>query len=244
MIDKKDFTMAIVSSIVGGLVVFLASHSLGLFEKTLEDSQIEAISSNFVDDENLRTTLLKKMEDSGNFRGDDGNSPSTGAITEALKEDQEFLLQIKGDRGEIGPSLDNLPIGTIVGWHKSLPRTPSELSDSWVELNGQRLDDPESLYHNLEMPDLNNELYSGGKGRYLRGGVNSGETNESTYFSDNGNKYSAQGSRTYYGAAYGKYYDIDNTTGSAYSYSQDSQLGSVLRFQTAAMTVVWIMKVK
>ena len=61
----------------------------------------------------------------------------------------------------------NVPIGTIMAWHKSMKQTPS-LPKDWVECNGQKLRDPGSPYHGQMMPNLN------GKFLFLRGGSKSG----------------------------------------------------------------------
>lgn len=59
------------------------------------------------------------------------------------------------------------PIGAIVAWHKSLTHTPP-LPQGWVECNGQTLNDPESVYHGVAIPNLN------GQERFLRGSGTSG----------------------------------------------------------------------
>ena len=65
-----------------------------------------------------------------------------------------------------------LPIGSIIAWHRDMLGAEKRLiglPPGWVECNGQKIDDPESLYHNLKIPDLN------GDERFLRGGKDSGE---------------------------------------------------------------------
>ncbi|MCH8303729.1 MAG: hypothetical protein IIB94_01215 [Candidatus Marinimicrobia bacterium] len=64
-----------------------------------------------------------------------------------------------------------LPIGSIIAWHRDLLGAEKRLiglPPGWVECNGQKIDDPESLYHNLNIPNLNAD------GRFLRGGKDSG----------------------------------------------------------------------
>ena len=142
------------------------------------------------------------------------------------------------------PSLPSLPIGSIVAWDKSRTNTPGTLPANWVECNGQLLNIPDSPYNGQYAPDLNNNLYDSSRGRYLRGGLQSGLFNESTYYSDNGISYYPNSKdRKYYGAAYGRYFELDGDESVMDSFSL-SKIGSELRFQTAAMTVVWILRVK
>ncbi|HNR31689.1 MAG TPA: hypothetical protein PKI11_12445 [Candidatus Hydrogenedentes bacterium] len=59
------------------------------------------------------------------------------------------------------------PIGTIVGWHKNLSGTPA-LPGTWVQCNGQVINDAGSPYNGQTAPSLN------GTGRFLRGSATSG----------------------------------------------------------------------
>ena len=70
-----------------------------------------------------------------------------------------------------------VPTGTIVAWHKHMPSaTPVLLPAGWLECNGQTINDTESPYHNLVVPDLNGQWKSHhSKGLFLRGGSISGE---------------------------------------------------------------------
>jgi hypothetical protein len=136
-----------------------------------------------------------------------------------------------------------VPIGTIVAWHKSLSGVPS-LPDGWMECNGQQVQDAASPLNYAYLPDLNGEIYSGtGRGTYLRGGPVSGVTNNSTSFGPNNStsRYTAN-SGVYNGAAYHRITDADNTV-DAVTYVNGTG-APVFRFQVAAMTVVWIMRVK
>lgn len=136
------------------------------------------------------------------------------------------------------------PIGTIVAWHKNFGGMTQTLPHGWVELSGGSVNDPASPFHGKALPNLNMELYAagGGKGRYLRGGYISGLMNESTYYTDNGSGYTGPAG-AFYGYGGGKYHDVDYVNKDQSSYS-GSRLGAVRRFQTAAMTVVWIMRIK
>jgi len=62
-----------------------------------------------------------------------------------------------------------LPIGSIIDWHKSFTNTPA-LPGNWVECNGQVLSDSESVYNGQTIPDLN------GNNNFTRGNATSGTT--------------------------------------------------------------------
>ena len=61
----------------------------------------------------------------------------------------------------------DVPIGSIMAWHKSFPNTPS-LPAGWVECNGQILNEPGSPYDGQTIPDLNGALSN--VQRFIRGG--------------------------------------------------------------------------
>jgi hypothetical protein len=63
------------------------------------------------------------------------------------------------------------PIGCVVAWLKSFPNTPV-LPASWAECNGQVLNDAQSPYNGLSVPDLNGA--QGGVPMFLRGANASG----------------------------------------------------------------------
>jgi hypothetical protein len=137
-----------------------------------------------------------------------------------------------------------VPIGTILAWHKDLDAGIPALPAGWMECNGQQVQDSESPLEYAFLPDLNSELHSGtGRGTYLRGGLASGVTNASTTFGPNNStsRYTA-GTGVYNGAAYHRVTDADNTA-DAVTYVNGTG-APVFRFQVAAMTVVWIIRVK
>ena len=68
----------------------------------------------------------------------------------------------------------NVPIGTIIAWHKDFTNTPP-LPVGWLECNGQEVVDADSVYNGQLLPDLNNPIDVGLKGRFLRGHTLSGE---------------------------------------------------------------------
>jgi hypothetical protein len=141
-----------------------------------------------------------------------------------------------------GGALVGVPVGVIVPWHKSMTNVPV-LPPQWVECNGQTISDAQSPMNGQAVPNLNGQVYAGGRGYYLRGGTTSGNFNNSSYNTSNAAKYQfGSGSGTYYGIGYGV---INNTeSGNVDSYSTtDSTLGAA-RFQVAAMTMVYIIKIK
>lgn len=69
----------------------------------------------------------------------------------------------------------NLPLGTIIAWHKNFDGTVPDLPEGWLECNGQTVDDPESPYFGKDLPDLNNAKNAwNSKGSFLRGNTTSG----------------------------------------------------------------------
>lgn len=75
----------------------------------------------------------------------------------------------------------NLPLGTVLAWHKSFNNTPN-LPDGWVECNGQTLSDPASPYDGQTIPDLNNRKNAwNSKGSFLRGDTTSGDFEDDAF---------------------------------------------------------------
>ena len=71
-----------------------------------------------------------------------------------------------------------LPVGSIIAWPKNFPEVPP-LPLSWVECNGQIIENQDSVFDGISIPDLN------GENRFLRGNTESGgiggeETHELT----------------------------------------------------------------
>jgi len=74
---------------------------------------------------------------------------------------------------DLGQFTSVVPIGGIIGWNKSLAGTPA-LSRSFVECNGQVLNDPESPLHGETIPELNTS------NSMLYGNATSGSTTAKT----------------------------------------------------------------
>src|SRR6185503_9396003 len=66
-----------------------------------------------------------------------------------------------------------VPVGSIMAWHKNFVNTPP-LPGVWAECNGQAINDPDSPYNGLNVPDLNGA--QGGVPVFLRGANVSGVT--------------------------------------------------------------------
>ncbi|HEX2842105.1 hypothetical protein [Hyphomicrobium sp.] len=139
-------------------------------------------------------------------------------------------------------SLHIIPVGIILPWHKSMTGVPN-LPPEWLECNGQTISDVASPMNGQAVPDLNNQVYAGGRGYYLRGGTTSGVFNDSSYFSGNGSKYNfGSSTNTYYGVNYGRV--VDGEAGSTLTYNATDNNLQTNRFQVAAMTMVYIIKIK
>ncbi|MEM7032277.1 MAG: hypothetical protein AAF629_22190 [Chloroflexota bacterium] len=70
-----------------------------------------------------------------------------------------------------------LPIGTILAWHKDMAGVPI-LLDDWAECNGQLVIDTDSPLHGQTLPNLNGSWDGVNQGRFLRGHTTSGEMND------------------------------------------------------------------
>ncbi len=67
------------------------------------------------------------------------------------------------------------PIGAVIAWLKSLAGTPALAAqgrDEWVEVNGQTINDVQSPYNGVTIPDLIGTTDSSRK--FLRGSTTSG----------------------------------------------------------------------
>lgn len=150
------------------------------------------------------------------------------------------------------------PIGIIKAWHKNFPNVP-EITDEWLECNGQTVDDLDSPLHGQILPLLNGNTTDGGK--FLRGistGGQTGETQESQnkdhnhLLTDPGHVHSMpdQGGPGVYSPAYRNYYVVNQQgtanrveTNLGYTgISLANEGGSEAR--PTNMSVVWIMRVK
>jgi hypothetical protein len=142
--------------------------------------------------------------------------------------------------------LSTLLVGSIIAWHRHLLGADSPIPGpppGWVECNGQKLEDLESLLDGQTIPDLN------GRGLFIRGNSISGE------YQDDELKSHAHGVITHtnnisesrwpeWGAidrGGEPYYPVPNPYVSAGNIIGDTG-GAETR--PANMSVVWIMKVK
>jgi len=66
-------------------------------------------------------------------------------------------------------ALAQTPVGAIIAWHKNATANLA-LSDHWLECNGQTVNDTESPFHGLPLPNLNTTNL------FLRGAPASGAT--------------------------------------------------------------------
>lgn len=171
----------------------------------------------------------------------DGDAKVTGNMDVEMNVDIIGDLTVEGKITAMS-AVPVIPVGSIIAWHKS-GADGLTLPEGWVECNGQAISDTDSPFAGTTVPDLNNQVYANDRGRYLRGGNTSGQFNESTYYTDNGHKYYAKYGSYYGGMNYGNYAELDHSNGTILSYGS-SRLGTSRRFQVAAMTVVWIMKIK
>jgi len=84
------------------------------------------------------------------------NSPSKLVTQQAIKGYVDSRL------AELSASIVGVvPVGAVVAWHKSFPNTPA-LPSSFVECNGQTINDSDSPYNGQTAPDLNGLVQDSG----------------------------------------------------------------------------------
>jgi len=134
----------------------------------------------------------------------------------------------------------NVPMGCVLAYLKSFPATPV-LPASWVECNGQVLNDVASPYHGATLPNLNGA--SGGPQYFLRGATTSGNTTGSDEHSHMLDVVTEENSPNV---------DVDNTLAGSTTFvavgphnhnltGQPTNLASTL---PTNYEVVWVMRVK
>ena len=69
---KRDIVIAVVSSAATLFLAWIVGSSIGLFEKTISDTQVHGMARKIVDDQDYRDVLLQKMSESGHFKGKRG----------------------------------------------------------------------------------------------------------------------------------------------------------------------------
>jgi hypothetical protein len=124
-----------------------------------------------------------------------------------------------------------LPAGILVGWPKNRANMPA-LPGTWVECNGQTLNDPDSPFHGQTIDDLNGVS---GPRRFLRGATTSGDTGGADSHThqmqdldgDHGNFTSVSTSTN----------DVNALVPGTYTTQESSTLPSYYH-------VVWVMRVK
>lgn len=138
------------------------------------------------------------------------------------------------------------PVGTILGFHKNLTGVPTMLG-TWVECNGQTLNDPDSSLNGQVIPDLN------GGSRFLRGSATSGIQQDDAFQGHlhwrNANNYyervvntDVSGSNEI-GAGSQAWIQL-NETGEAKNDGVSGTPKTANETRPINMSVVWIMRVK
>lgn len=235
-LKNSMLTLVILSQPLSGY----AAETATLTDIAQLQSQLDSLSAqieSLTDDNNLLTATVNNQQ----FLINDLSNENDFLVNEltALQLDTEAIHSNVA-------LLPEVPVGTILAWHKDQAGIPSELGDKWVICDGQTIIDPESVLYGQETPDLVGDKYEPGKGIYLRGGHVSGVLNESTQITDNTARYSFSNFGRYYGAALFSINNAEDFVGSNNApnafYSEHHRVRAT--FQVAAMTVVWIMKIK
>ena len=128
----------------------------------------------------------------------------------------------------------DVPIGSIIAWHKTLGGVPQQLPAGWIQCDGQLILDTRSPLNGQTAPNL-----SGG-GSFLRGNTTSGDTGGA-----NTHAHSYSGTTDVNGSSTG----VQTTTPDA-NVAGDGHTHGFAGFTDASdnappyMTVVWIMRIK
>lgn len=138
-------------------------------------------------------------------------------------------------------TFNEVPIWTILAWHKNMAWVPS-LPNWWVECNGSIINDIDSPLNWQSTPNLNNQVYHWWKWYYLRWWNTSWLFNPSSAWDDNGNAYTTSFWSRYWSAT-AAFRDLENSDYKN-SYNTIALNPNDYRFQVAAMTVVYIIKIK
>ena len=110
---RIEIIISIIAALAGSGVTLFVTASVGLFEKTVSDSQIEAVSQLLVDEPRLRRVLIDRMNDSGLFEGEVGHRGPRG---------------VEGPQGPRGPEGLQGPVGPAgPQGARGAPGPPSEL---------------------------------------------------------------------------------------------------------------------
>lgn len=86
--DRDKVITSVVASVVTALLFFVGSTIFGVMKVQVDRTQIPAIASAFIDEENNLKALLSAMEEHGGFKGSQGVQGVQGN---------------DGDQGDIGP---------------------------------------------------------------------------------------------------------------------------------------------
>ncbi|NOT02063.1 MAG: hypothetical protein HOP29_15735 [Phycisphaerales bacterium] len=148
------------------------------------------------------------------------------------------------------------PIGSIIAWHKNLPGVPA-LPDGWIECTNPSgtatINASGSPLNGQLIPPLNDTPpvgYTGG-GRFLRGGMGSGNLQDATFVYD-GNSGAGQQYRTSHANNWAfehdgiRTFDVNQNNGSPACWCANTPVESAIfaYVRPTNMSVVWIMRVK
>lgn len=143
--------------------------------------------------------------------------PESAATGEGMGAD--YTQRVIQDNG-------TFPLGAVCAWLKTL-NPALVLIPNWVECNGQTLNDPDSIYNGLVIPNLNGSGGGANKKRFLRGSTTSGTTG--------GNDSIDTGTADR---------QIPVSSGSGLYAAPTTHLHTGLNILPSYYEVVWVMKIK
>jgi len=151
--DKEHVTAA--ASSAGG--AHLAGSAVSFYQATAPTTRLEGTS--LAAEDNGRLFIDSDTDVLQHWNGSAFTDTLVNALTDTI-------------------SRSIMPVGTIIGWHKSMTGVPS-LPGLWLECNGQTISDTDSPMNTEVIPDLNDATnrsaaITAGGGVFLRGGDTSG----------------------------------------------------------------------
>jgi hypothetical protein len=128
------------------------------------DSAYDANKGGYYINTNYRTITVGYLDGSGDLKAVINTySSMKGYHGQIYAGDFDIDINKVGDtRNRV-----DVPIGSIIAWHKSFANTPS-LPNNFLECDGSVINDSDSPYNGQTLPNLN------GDARFLRGGAVSG----------------------------------------------------------------------
>lgn len=189
------------------------------------------------------TTQIRQM---------DNYFPWNGRTDTSDFEDRLFMINYRlvGEVNQSQPFIQptEIPVGSILAWHKDIISPALTLPDGWLECNGQACNDPQSIFYGTNLPNLNTAPAGYNGAYFLRGGSTSGTLQSATVVFDRntGSRIvltsEENGTRVY--NSDGTFTQTVNLNYIASSLTSDGSVNQYEATRPLNMSVVWIIKTR